>query len=181
MGGPMSVNDTLPWIAPLLQLIRNAVVADVPVLGHCLGGQLMAKALGGAVRRNRIKEVGWLPVERVESAVAREWLGELPARFEAFHWHGETFDIPPGATPILRSRACENQAFVLGKHLAFQCHIEMTPALVRSWVRTGAAEIAKRAPAVQGAARIRTNLVPRTQRLNRVADVFYQRWIGGLR
>src|SRR3972149_1439134 len=65
MGGPMSVNDPLPWIPPVLALIRKAVAADLPVLGHCLGGQLISKALGGAVTKNPIKEIGWLPVERV--------------------------------------------------------------------------------------------------------------------
>jgi GMP synthase-like glutamine amidotransferase len=117
----------------------------------------------------------------VESSAARRWLGHLPPRFEVFHWHGETFGVPPGATPLLKSRACRQQAFAFGKHLGFQCHIEMTPALVRAWVRSGARELARRTATVQGAARIRTNLVARAQRLNRVADVFYERWIGGLR
>ncbi|MEK7734324.1 MAG: type 1 glutamine amidotransferase, partial [Pseudomonadota bacterium] len=71
MGGPMSVNDRLPWIPPLLRLIREAVDKDIPVLGHCLGGQLMAKALGGRVTRSRVKEIGWLPVETVDNAEAR--------------------------------------------------------------------------------------------------------------
>lgn len=181
MGGPMSVNDPLPWIPPVLSLIRKAVAADVPVLGHCLGGQLMSKALGGKVTRNRIKEIGWLPVEVVDPASARSWLNGLAPRFEVFHWHGETFSTPPGATPILKSRHCRNQAFTLGKHLAFQCHIEMTPDLVRSWARTGAAEIAKPSATVQSEKQMRVNLVTRAQRLNRLADIFYERWIEGLR
>src|SRR5262245_18670202 len=78
MGGPMSVNDPLPWIARETALIRRAVDADVPVLGHCLGGQLMAKALGAQVSRNSVSEIGWLPVEVVPSALARRWVGELP-------------------------------------------------------------------------------------------------------
>lgn len=181
MGGPMSVNDRLPWIPKVISLIQQAVTADIPVLGHCLGGQLMSKALGGTITPNRSKEIGWLPVETVESPLAREWLGELPPRFEVFHWHGETFSLPLGATPILKSRACRNQAFVLGKHLAFQCHIEMTPALVRSWIRTGTDEITHPSSTVQGPQRLRTNLAVRTERLHRVADVFYERWITGLK
>src|SRR5689334_19649564 len=97
MGGPMSVNDDLPWIAGVLHLIRSAVSADVPVLGHCLGGQLMAKALGGSVRRNAVKEIGWGEVEVSDNSEARNWFGPDVTRFEAFHWHGETFTIPPGA------------------------------------------------------------------------------------
>jgi GMP synthase-like glutamine amidotransferase len=181
MGGPMSVNDKLAWVPKVTNLIQQAVAADVPVLGHCLGGQLMSKALGGKVTRNRIKEIGWLPVNIIESPSAHPWLDGLPTRFEVFHWHGETFSIPPGATAILESRDCRHQAFVLGKHLAFQCHVEMTPALVRSWARTGADEIASPTATVHSEQRMRTNLVVRAERLNRIADKFYARWIQGLR
>jgi GMP synthase-like glutamine amidotransferase len=182
MGGPMSVNDRLPWIAPTLALIRKAAATNVPVLGHCLGGQLMAKALGGCVTRNRKKEIGWLPVQSVDSPEARKWLDGLAPQFEVYHWHGETFsELPPGAIPILRSRACRHQAFVLGSHLAFQCHIEMTPELVRSWAKAGAAEIAKPSATVQSERQMRVNLVARAARLNRIADVLYERWIQGLK
>jgi GMP synthase-like glutamine amidotransferase len=181
MGGPMSVNDPLPWIPKVVSLIQQAVAADVPVLGHCLGGQLMAKALGGKVTRNRVKEIGWLPVAAQDNAVARTWLDGLAPRFEVFHWHGETFSLPPGASPLLKSRACRHQAFVLGKHLAFQCHIEMTPELVRSWSRTGATEIANTSRTVQSAEQMSVNLVARAEKLNRIADKFYDRWIQGLK
>ncbi len=181
MGGPMSVNDRLPWIPKVVSLIQQAVAADVPVLGHCLGGQLMSKALGAKVTRNRVKEIGWLPVEVIESTFARRWLDGSPSRFEVFHWHGETFGLPADATPLLKSRDCRNQAWVMGKHLAFQCHIEMTPALVRSWARTGAAEIAQPSRTVQSEAQMRVNLVQRAEQLNRRADAFYAHWIKGLR
>ena len=182
MGGPMSANDRLPWIPPVLALIREAAQKDVPVLGHCLGGQLMAKALGGRVTRNRVKEIGWLPVRVIESCVAHDWITGLAPQFEVFHWHGETFSgLPSGATAILKSRDCRHQAFVLGKHLAFQCHVEMTPVLVRSWARAGAAEIARPTDTVQSAQQMRVNLVARAERMNRIADVFYARWIKGLK
>jgi GMP synthase-like glutamine amidotransferase len=183
MGGPMSVNDPLPWIPKVLRLIRAAVAADVPVLGHCLGGQLLSKALGGRVRRSRAKEFGWLPVTAVDSPVTGTWLDDLPPRFEVFHWHGETFSIPPGATHILRSRYCRNQAFVIGKSLALQCHVEMTPELVRTWARAGAGEITRALPAagVQRPAQMLTNLTQRAARLNRIADVLYTRWIAGIK
>lgn len=183
MGGPMSVNDPLPWIPQVLRLIRAAVAADVPVLGHCLGGQLLSKALGGHVRQNRAKEFGWLPVSTVDSPETENWLTGLPPRFEVFHWHGETFSIPPGATHILRSRYCRNQAFVIGKSLGLQCHIEMTPALVRAWARAGAGEIARALPGagVQRPAQMLIGLPQRVARLNRIADVLYTRWLQGLR
>src|SRR5258708_247171 len=96
MGGPMSVNDDLPWIAPVLQLIRDCKTAGVPVLGHCLGGQLMAKAFGGSVVRNPVKEIGWGEVSVTQSPAARQWFGHAGRSFTSFHWHGETFTLPPG-------------------------------------------------------------------------------------
>ena len=82
MGGPMSVNDNLPWIAPILELIRAAIERNQPCLGHCLGGQLMCKALGGSVTGNPVKEIGWNKVKATESPVARLWLGEDASRRE---------------------------------------------------------------------------------------------------
>jgi len=181
MGGPMSVNDPLPWIPPVLKLIREAVSADVPVLGHCLGGQLISKALGGAITKNPVKEIGWLPVSRVDSPAAKPWLDGLPAEFEVFHWHGETFSIPPGATRILASSDCANQAFVIGKTLAFQCHIEMTGEMVREWARLGADDLAPLCATVQNPQAMTAELDMRVKRLQGIADKFYDRWIQGLR
>ena len=95
MGGPMSVNDDLPWIPLVLSLIREAMAKDIPVLGHCLGGQLMAKAMGGAVGRNPVKEIGWGELTVPNDDEARRWFGAAQ-HFLGFHWHGETFSIPPG-------------------------------------------------------------------------------------
>jgi GMP synthase-like glutamine amidotransferase len=181
MGGPMSANDPLPWIPPLTELIRRAAAADLPLLGHCLGGQLISKALGGVVTRNPVKEIGWLPVHRADNAVARQWLAGLPEEFEVFHWHGETFSIPPGATRILGSRDCANQAFVLGKTLALQCHIEMTAEMVREWARVGAEELAPASATVQDTQTLTADLAARVQRLQAVADRIYDRWLDGLR
>lgn len=181
MGGPMSVNDPLPWVPPLTALIRQAVARDLPVLGHCLGGQLISKALGGTISKSPVKEIGWLPVLRVDHPQADAWLDGLPREFEVFHWHGETFSIPPGATRILASRDCANQAFVLGKTLAFQCHIEMDSTMVRDWAEIGGDEIAQhRSATVQDADAMTTNLDVRVDRLQRIADYFYDRWIEGL-
>ena len=181
MGGPMSVNDELPWIAPALELVREAVRKDVPVIGHCLGGQLMSRALGGAVAASPVKEIGWGEVRVCDNSVARAWLGELAA-FEAFHWHGETFSIPPGATRILENAHCANQAFALGPHLGMQCHVEMTPELVRSWLDSGAEEMAasRASPGVQQAQWIERDIEQRTQALHEAAEALYERWSAGL-
>ncbi len=181
MGGPMSVNDDLPWIPPVLALIRAAVAADIPVLGHCLGGQLMAKALGGSVGPNPVKEIGWGRVDVADTDSARHWFGDLGS-FQAFHWHGETFSPPPGASPILSSAHCANQAFALGKHLGLQCHVEMTEAMIDAWCAVGAEEIAAaRSPAVQTPAAMRALNGACLPALNQAADRLYSRWVEGLR
>jgi GMP synthase-like glutamine amidotransferase len=181
MGGPMSVNDDLPWIAPVLTLIRDGVDADVPVLGHCLGGQLMSRALGGGVSRNPVKEIGWGEVTVLDAPAARRWFGHVAPSFNSFHWHGEMFTIPPGADRVLANRYCENQAFAMGKHLGMQCHIEMTPEMIDIWCETGAGEISRsRSPAVQPVADIKAGLEERLAALNAVADGVYARWVEGL-
>jgi GMP synthase-like glutamine amidotransferase len=181
MGGPMSANDALPWVGPALKLIADAVRQDVPVLGHCLGAQLMARAFGGEVRAAPVKEIGWGEVRVSGNALAREWLGELEA-FEAFHWHGETFSIPPGATRVLENAHCANQGYALGRHFALQFHVEMTEAMVRDWVRGGAAEIAEArgSPGVQSPQEIERDLERRIGALHAVADRIYDRWCAGL-
>jgi GMP synthase-like glutamine amidotransferase len=181
MGGPMSVNDPLPWIPPAMILIQQATAANLPVLGHCLGGQLISKALGGVITRNSVKEIGWLPVSRVDSPVANRWLDDLPPSFDVFHWHGETFSIPPGATFILASHNCANQAFVIGNTLAFQCHIEMTAEMVREWARVGTEELVPVCATVQNPATMTTELDARIKHLQSIADKFYDGWIQGLK
>ncbi len=181
MGGPMSVNDDLPWIGASLELIRDAVRSDIPLLGHCLGGQLIAKALGGKVGANLRKEIGWGEVRVEDNEVARAWVGELPA-FESFHWHGETFSIPPGATRVLSNQHCANQGFAIGKHLGLQCHVEMTEDMVRLWCENGREEIeaSTASPAVQKPAEILRELESRLAALHKVADRIYDRWREGL-
>lgn len=181
MGGAMSVNDDLPWIPPVLELIREAVRKDVPVLGHCLGGQLMAKAWGGSVGAALVKEIGWGEVRACDNEVARAWLGDLQA-FQAFHWHGETFTIPPGATRVLEGPHCPNQAFALGKHFGMQCHVEMTEPMVEEWLRLGTDEMRKAggSPAVQSPDAIRANVRDRLASLHEAANRIYDRWLAGL-
>lgn len=179
MGGPMSVNDDLPWIPASLNLIRQGREHGIPLLGHCLGGQLMAKALGGTVGRNPVKEIGWGEVEVAEAAEARAWFGDT-RHFNAFHWHGETFTLPAGATRVLGSVHCPNQAFVLDdRHLGMQCHVEMTEEMVRTWCEVGADEVAAAldSPGVQPPDEMQRDLPARVAALNAHAGALYSRWI----
>lgn len=192
MGGPMSVNDPLPWIEPVCALIRAADTAGVPVIGHCLGGQLLAKALGARVTRSSFKEIGWGALRVTDARMAAEWLGvESLEGVEFFQWHGDAFELPPGARNFLASRFCGHQAYVIDRggftHLGMQFHCEMTPALVRSWLADGTwrAEVEEErrtsaGPAVQDAAAMLRNLHARTTRMNAVAARLYDRWSRGL-
>ncbi len=177
MGGPMSVNDPLDWIAEETHLIRTAHARRMPVLGHCLGGQLIAKALGGVVTKNGVKEIGWLPVIQTDAAVTADWLGGLPRTLDVFHWHGETFSIPDEATLILSGSTCLHQAFVAGNTMGMQCHIEMTTELVRAWTADNPTEIATPSATIQSTEAMMTNLGARLQTLHHVADRLYERWL----
>jgi GMP synthase-like glutamine amidotransferase len=179
MGGPMSVNDDLPWIAPALNLIREADGKGIPVLGHCLGGQLMSKAFGGVVTTNPVTEIGWGRVE-FTGGLAHAWVGDTLA-FEAFHWHGDTFSLPPGALRILRSAHCENQAFVRGVHLGMQCHIEMTETMIRLWGRHWDEEGVEASASVQTPQQMYAGMDEKILRMRHVADRLYSRWIRGLK
>lgn len=182
MGGPMSVNDALPWISPLLGLIRDADQRDIPLLGHCLGGQLISKAFGAEVSRNPVKEIGWGEVQVIQGAESADWFGSATG-FEVFHWHGETFALPVGAKLLLVSSHCRHQAYALGKHLALQCHVEMTADMVRDWCAAGLQELASETgnAAVQSADEMQRDLPQRINKLNAVAHRIYGRWIQGLR
>jgi GMP synthase-like glutamine amidotransferase len=136
MGGPMSVNDeeVFPWLTLEKQFIRDVIEAGKPVLGICLGAQLIARAMGARVYRNPAKEIGWFPVQGVV-APAGSAAFRFPPAAEVFHWHGETFDLPPGAIRIARSAACENQAFQIGRSvIGLQFHLETTPAAAKEIV-----------------------------------------------
>jgi GMP synthase-like glutamine amidotransferase len=182
MGGAMSVNDDLPWIPPMLSLVRHAIAAQQPCLGHCLGGQLIAKALGGVVSANPVKEIGWQPVRVEDSPVARMWLGDDLNTWTTFQWHGETFTIPHGATRILTGDACANQAYVIGNSLGMQCHVEMTSPMIKAWAEDWAKEKADPTlPSVQRPQEMLIAMDENLVTLHQAADRLYGQWLKGLK
>jgi GMP synthase-like glutamine amidotransferase len=134
MGGPMSVNDDLPYIRQELSLIEQAVKQSKPVLGVCLGAQLIARAMGARVYRNAVKEIGWYPIAFTGEARRDAIFAGLRHPELVFHWHGETFDLPSGAAHLASSQACRNQAFRCGANVyGLQFHLEVTPEMIADW------------------------------------------------
>lgn len=177
LGGPMSVNDELSWIGQELGLIQRARDNGLPMLGICLGAQLIAKALGGTVQRNPVKEIGWLDVR--PTAAALRWAPGLPAVIAAFHWHGETFSLPVGSQRLFESTACRNQGFALDNILGLQFHLEVSAADVDRWATEYDPEIARPSPTVQTRAQMTADLPRRMSHLHRVADLVFERWLSG--
>jgi GMP synthase-like glutamine amidotransferase len=134
MGGPMSANDDLPYLKQELAMLRDALGRGQPVLGVCLGSQLLARALGARVYRNPVKEIGWYDIELTAPAAADPLFAGLPPRQTVFQWHGETFHLAPGAELLATSPACRHQAFRFGRAAyGLQFHAEVTPAMIADW------------------------------------------------
>lgn len=137
LGGPMGVHDVVacPWMDAELHYIEKALQCGTPILGICLGAQMLAHVLGADVHDNPHREIGWFSVDHVVSDHAMDIHNVLADQVTAFHWHGQTFDIPRGAVHLARSEACNNQAFLYGDHaLALQYHLETTPQAAQALI-----------------------------------------------
>ncbi len=171
MGGPMSVNDEalLPWLKDEKEFIRRFSKTGKPMLGVCLGAQLIASALGARVYPNPEKEIGWFPITDALPP-NQDSAFRFPPSAEVFHWHGETFGLPPGAVHLARSRACENQAFQLGRAtIGLQFHLETTPESARALIDNARAELVP-APFVQSEVALRAVPAEKYLALNRLMD-----------
>ena len=180
MGGFMNVTDPLQWIEEETALIRQALNKNIPVMGICLGGQLMSAALGGKITHWPDMEIGWHKVESATEYRQNAWLKNLPEEFIPFHWHADTFSVPGGATAILHSKCRMNQAFVIGNSIAMQFHLEMTMDMVREWVRLYKSDLEHGYACAQKSEEIIVNLQERIDALHQCADILYGRWIKGL-
>jgi GMP synthase (glutamine-hydrolysing) len=137
LGGPMNVDQTdrYPFLATEVRWIEQALAAELPVLGICLGSQLLAKSLGSPVRANAIKEIGWYEVEFTPAASDDPLFAGAAPRETIFQWHGDTFDLPAGAVQLACSAQCQQQAFRFGRSAwGLQFHLEVTPAIVEQWL-----------------------------------------------
>lgn len=132
MGGSMSANDPIYTSRQAEILILQAIHRDIPVIGHCLGGQLISKALGGKITKSYKPEIGWQPITYADNELAKTWFGNDPTD-TVMHWHYESFSIPENATLLASSNACQNQAFCIGKVLGMQFHIEIDVEKTTRW------------------------------------------------
>ncbi|SNR86357.1 GMP synthase - Glutamine amidotransferase [Humidesulfovibrio mexicanus] len=145
MGGPMNIyeEDAHPWLAMEKRFLKSSIEAGKLVLGVCLGAQLLAEALGGAVTKNAHREIGWHTVSAGPDASKSRAFASLPQEYAAFHWHGDTFSIPPGAQWTARSEACAHQAFSArnDRVVALQFHLETNAQSMAELARNCADEI----------------------------------------
>jgi GMP synthase (glutamine-hydrolysing) len=135
LGGPMNIyaENQYPWLVPEKRWIEQVIHQEKVILGICLGAQLIADVLGAKVVTNPDQEIGWFPVELTQVAQTSPVLHGLPTQFNAFHWHGDTFELPAGAVHIAQSQGCHNQAFLCDQRiLALQFHLEATPSSVQA-------------------------------------------------
>ncbi len=137
MGGSMETNDETiyPWLIQEKEFIRNAIRANKIIIGICLGSQLIASALGSKVYKNQVKEIGWFPIHKTDEGKQNTFFDFIPNPFHVFNWHGDTFDLPTGASCIASTEACKNQLFIYNdKTIGVQFHFEMDEQAIRDIV-----------------------------------------------
>lgn len=177
LGGPMNIHEeaAYPWLVEEKALIRAALAAGKSAVGICLGAQLLADGLGSRVYAGSHREIGWFPV-RLTAAGQRTALTEgLPAVTTVFHWHGDTFDLPPGAVHLFASEACANQAFLLDNRiLGLQFHLESTPETVQQLLTHCRDELIP-GPFIQGVAQIADTVPERFARINSLLETLLDR------
>ncbi len=144
LGGPMNIyeDDKYPWLNSEKKFIAEAIEKNKVVIGICLGSQLIADVLGSKVYKGQEKEIGWYPIQLTGEARTSPIFASFPESLTVFHWHGDTFDLPPGAVRLAYSEACDNQAFIYGeKVLGLQFHLESTPESVREIIANCTSEL----------------------------------------
>lgn len=175
LGSDASVNDPELWIEQELRLTKDAIACDIPVLGHCFGGQLMARALGANVQKSVTPNIGWSKLHLTPAG--RQIFGNVQ-QVHAFNWHYETFGIPQGAKRTLFGEHCLNKGFVFGRHMAFQGHLEVTDEIVHGWCLAHRVELARACgPAVQREREILACIPERVAAVHIAARSAYAAWL----
>jgi len=180
MGGSMNVSDSLQWMVDEQRLIRSAIEQQLPVMGVCLGAQLMSAALGGTISHAPDMEIGWHRVVPLHGMEHEPWIAALPELFTPFHWHADTFTTPAGATPLLRSVCDTPQAFAIGNSIAMQFHLEMNAEMVKKWVSLYGSDLKEEYRCAQSAETILDNLSAKIEALHHAADHIYSCWLEGV-
>jgi GMP synthase-like glutamine amidotransferase len=182
VGGSMSVNDGYPWIDDEVELIRRAYDQDIPVLGHCFGSQLCARALGAPVREMSQKEIGWHRIRRKDTPAAREWLGNGPDEADIFIWHHDAFDLPPGAEALYSTNYCPDQAFAAGNLVATVAHTEITADLLRRWIDIFGYDLDPVSETVQSQEQVLDHVEEKVEAMQRdITNPIYERWLRPVR
>lgn len=179
MGGGMSANDDLMSNRQAEILILQAVLRNRPTIGHCLGGQLMTRALGGTITASPQPEIGWQPITYTEDIMVEHWFGRTPTP-TVIQWHYEAFSVPEGARALASSVNCPNQAWSMGPHLAMQFHIEMDRTKAHEWAADEDpvwAAARERYDSVQDAAGIRAGVEWHLVQHQATADHIYRTWL----
>jgi GMP synthase-like glutamine amidotransferase len=182
MGGPMMVGDDLPWMQPVLRLIGQAMQADIPVIGHCLGAQLMAHVAGARVAPHPHHQIGWDVMQLETSPAAQHWFGDAAGtQVPVAHWHFESFDMPKSAVRIGTHPLSPNQAFAIGPHVAFQPHIELNAENFLHWFE-GSGVLRERFPGghVQEEHEVRNQLPAKLPLMQVFAKRVYAKWLEGV-
>jgi GMP synthase (glutamine-hydrolysing) len=179
LGGPMSANDDWQPLRDSEQLIREALRDGVPVFGHCLGGQLMSRALGGVVGPADCAEIGWTQIRAVDLPLARHWFGKQ--EFPMFQWHSDSFSVPEGAELLATGAYCRHQAYALGQlHLGVQFHCEIDRSKIESWLTVEESQdidLYAHSPAVCRHQEIRAATAKLLSASQRTAAHMYDRWL----
>ncbi len=181
MGGGMNVTDPLQWIKDEQALICKAIENNVPIMGICLGAQMMSAAMGGSITHGPGMEIGWHRLTPVTENKSNHWLTGLPDDLVPFHWHADTFSIPQGAVALLKSECRGNQAFAFKNCIALQFHIEMTAEMVKDWVQQFASDLEYGPPCAQTREVILDQLDEKISALHQWADIIFSKWIKQLR
>lgn len=179
MGGGMSANDPLLSNRQAEILILQAMRLNRPVIGHCLGGQLMTRALGGTIGASPQPEIGWQPIKYENHPLALHWFGHEPTPV-VIQWHYESFTIPPGAIKLASSQSCPNQAWAMGPHLAMQFHIEIDSDKAQAWASDEDPLWAKsrtRYDTVQDSGAILAGISSHLSQHQSTADHIYRTWL----